>query len=55
MLNVYLLRHGQTQYNAEGNKYCGRTDIPLTDKGIGQAELVRPQYLFPSALYCVCP
>lgn len=39
MLNVYLLRHGQTLWNAEGNKYCGRTDIPLTPLGIEQAGL----------------
>jgi alpha-ribazole phosphatase/probable phosphoglycerate mutase len=32
------LRHGETAYNADGNKYCGRTDIPLTEKGISQAE-----------------
>lgn len=38
MLNVYLLRHGQTGWNADGNKYCGRTDIPLTSLGIRQAE-----------------
>lgn len=37
MLHVYLLRHGQTRWNAEGNKYCGRTDIPLTPIGIQQA------------------
>ncbi|HYH57032.1 MAG TPA: histidine phosphatase family protein, partial [Anseongella sp.] len=41
MLDVYLLRHGQTRWNAEGNKYCGRTDIPLTSLGIRQASLVR--------------
>lgn len=40
MLNIYLLRHGETQWNADGNKYCGRTDVPLTEKGIRQAELV---------------
>lgn len=43
MLNVYLLRHGETQWNAEGNKYCGRTDIPLTEKGIAQAQSVHDQ------------
>jgi len=43
MLNVYLLRHGETAYNADGNRYCGRTDITLTEKGIGQAELVHTQ------------
>lgn len=41
MLNVYLLRHGQTRWNAEGNKYCGRTDIPLTPLGIKQAGIAR--------------
>ena len=40
MLRVYLLRHGETAYNADGNRYCGRTDIALTDKGIQQAESV---------------
>src|SRR6201986_1369312 len=40
MLSVYLLRHGQTPYNADGNRYCGRTDIELTDKGLAQAETV---------------
>lgn len=43
MLNVYLLRHGETQWNADGNRYCGRTDIPLTEKGKSQAELVHNQ------------
>lgn len=43
MLNVYLLRHGQTAWNADNNRYCGRTDIPLTDKGIEQAKLVSEQ------------
>src|SRR3546814_10945808 len=38
MLNVYLLRHGQTVWNAAGNKYCGRTDVSLTQLGISQAE-----------------
>ncbi len=43
MLKVYLLRHGQTAWNADNNRYCGRTDIPLTAKGIAQAEAVREQ------------
>lgn len=43
MLNVYLLRHGQTAWNADGNRYCGRTDVPLTETGIRQAEFVRDQ------------
>lgn len=39
MLTVYLLRHGETRWNADGNRYCGATDIDLTDKGIRQAYL----------------
>lgn len=37
MLQVYLLRHGETFWNADGNRYCGATDIGLTEKGIQQA------------------
>lgn len=43
MLNVYLLRHGETRYNADGNRYCGKTDIALTEKGIRQANAVCKQ------------
>lgn len=37
MVTICLLRHGETAYNADGNRYCGHTDIDLTDKGIAQA------------------
>lgn len=37
MLHVYLLRHGETFWNADGNRYCGATDIGLTEKGVQQA------------------
>lgn len=40
MLTVYLLRHGETDFNAQGNRYCGRIDIDLTEKGIAQANQV---------------
>lgn len=43
MLKIYLLRHGETDWNADNNRYCGRTDIGLTAKGIAQAEAVREQ------------
>ena len=43
MLKIFLLRHGETAYNADNNRYCGRTDIPLTAKGIAQAEEVKRQ------------
>ncbi|MFD1629885.1 histidine phosphatase family protein [Pseudopedobacter beijingensis] len=43
MLNIYILRHGETLYNADGNRYCGRTDIGLTEKGYEQAKKVCSQ------------
>ena len=36
-MKLYVARHGQTQWNAE-NKVCGRTDQPLTEVGISQAQ-----------------
>lgn len=41
MPDIYLLRHGETPWNADGNRYCGRTDLSLTEKGIRQATSVR--------------
>ena len=32
---IYLLRHGQTEYNAQ-KRYQGRRDIPLSAAGIAQ-------------------
>lgn len=40
MLTVYLLRHGETAYNADGNRYCGVTDIGLTEAGLKQAHTI---------------
>lgn len=37
MVTICLLRHGETSFNADGNRYCGRTDVDLTEKGISQA------------------
>ena len=36
-MRLYVARHGQTQWNAE-NRICGRTNLPLTETGIAQAE-----------------
>ncbi len=41
MVTICLLRHGETAYNADGNKYCGRTDIELTEKGLAQANRMK--------------
>lgn len=34
---LYLLRHGETEWNREGNRYAGRTDLELSDVGREQA------------------
>lgn len=42
-LTIYLLRHGETAWNADNNRYCGRTDIELTERGLQQAQAVHEQ------------
>ena len=42
-LTIYMLRHGETTWNADNNRYCGRSDIELTKKGLQQAQIVREQ------------
>jgi len=37
MVTICLLRHGETAFNAQGNKYCGRTDIEINENGVRQA------------------
>jgi alpha-ribazole phosphatase len=40
MTSVYLIRHGETEYNQRGC-YYGWTDCSLTDRGIEQAKALR--------------
>ncbi len=37
MTRLALIRHGETIWNAE-NRYAGSTDIPLSPRGLEQAE-----------------
>ena len=46
-MRIYLLRHGETRYNAE-KRYLGRTDIPLSPKG--REELDRADFS-PETVY----
>ena len=39
---IYIVRHGQTDWNTEG-KYQGQTDIELNLEGVIQAEILRKE------------
>lgn len=54
MTRFYLLRHGETAWNRDGNRYCGRSDVPLSPEGLDQARKAA-RYLAPisfAAAYC---
>lgn len=40
MTRLYILRHGQTEWNRDNNRYCGCSDIGLSEEGHRQAENV---------------
>ena len=42
MAKLYVIRHGQTQWNAQ-NRVCGRADVPLDDTGVAQAKAAASQ------------
>ena len=41
-MKLYVARHGQTEYNAQ-NRVCGVTDLPLTETGLAQADVLAQQ------------
>lgn len=51
---LYFLRHGQTTWNADGNRYAGASDVPLTEIGIQQAKQAASHLrdLSFDAVYC---
>ncbi|CAG7654631.1 histidine phosphatase family protein [Paenibacillus allorhizosphaerae] len=49
MTRFYLMRHGETEWNRDHNRYCGRSDIDLSDHGMEQAERAA-QYLRHAAI-----
>ncbi|WP_052747389.1 histidine phosphatase family protein [Salinicoccus sediminis] len=40
MTIFYLIRHGETEHNANDNAYCGRTDVQLNNKGHRQSKML---------------
>ncbi|WP_337098925.1 histidine phosphatase family protein [Paenibacillus sp. YIM B09110] len=54
MTRFFLLRHGETVWNQQGNRYCGITDIPLNDAGREQARSAGISLMGNgiSAIYC---
>jgi len=51
MTKLYLIRHGQTDWNVEG-RYQGQTDQPLNATGRAQAEMLARQ-LVPAQLKAI--
>lgn len=55
-MRIFVARHGETQWNLE-NKVCGSTDLPLTEKGLAQAQAlaekavqVKPDVIIASSM-----
>ena len=42
-LNLYLLRHGETEYSAN-DSFCGDLDVPLTEAGEAMARSFAEEY-----------
>ncbi|WP_239739867.1 histidine phosphatase family protein [Mammaliicoccus sp. P-M59] len=43
IVTLYFIRHGETEWNANGDMYCGRTDINLSKKG--EYQVVKNKFL----------
>ncbi len=40
MGTIWLIRHGETAFGDGEPRYCGRSDVPLTPRGLAQAEAI---------------
>lgn len=38
MTTFYFIRHGETEWNHQDNRYCGLTDVPLNVSGFKQSD-----------------
>ncbi|MBN2982450.1 histidine phosphatase family protein [Cohnella algarum] len=38
MTRLYLIRHGETEWNRANNRFCGRSDVELSEEGKRQGE-----------------
>jgi probable phosphoglycerate mutase len=42
VLRLVLVRHGETEWSRD-RRHTGRSDIPLTERGVAEAKAVRPE------------
>ena len=52
-MKLYIARHGETAWNAE-NKVSGRTDVPLSEKGLAQARILAEKAAILNAYRADC-
>ncbi|WP_416350087.1 histidine phosphatase family protein [Mammaliicoccus lentus] len=49
MTTFYFIRHGETEWNAKGDMYCGLTNISLSD--YGKEQVIKNKYLLNGIEY----